>query len=153
MTTIKDEIKDLRARLDKLEREASGEGEVWKPVYGELYYISLANGAVVQDEAECDYDLGVYYQGRAFPTQEAAELFQKRERTLADMRRIAEKHGGEPAPGKEHIRVYCNVGGRKWVAGLGVFSFSPGAVRFPTKEAAQEAIDTLDLDVFWRTEG
>lgn len=146
---LKEQIKHLSERVRKLEREVAEEPvehKVWEPRKGDLYYISGTDHAPHM-WGGCKFDEHQYAQGRAFRTKEAAKLFEKRERTLADMHRIAEKHGGEPAPGEPHYYPYFSDLLKKWATGMRNTTI-PGNVRFPTEAAAHEAIGTFDLDVF-----
>jgi len=142
--------REAREELERLKQEEK-EKKPWRPKKGEPYWTLALSGRVYKGVWENLIDeRRMYSHGRVFRSRAMAEKVSNRERVLGDMWRIIEKHGGSRVPdySKRAYRIFRYVAGATWAISDGECSVDVGSPVFPTKAAAQEAIDTLDLNVF-----
>jgi len=145
-TTIKqellDQIKILQDKVDTLLDDA--DTDTW-PNMGDRYWFVYVNGVVSSYTwTNTGHDNKVKNNGNMFRTEEGAELKSRQNKVLASMREISGTGVFDTLNGHT---VYYIPATHKWkvseLHGNWVYAES---VRFPSKELAQRAIDTLDLD-------
>ena len=91
----KNEIKELRERLEKLEAEKIEEPQSkrWKPKVNDKYYVTLTDGDIVGMHWDNDAEDNLRYLfGNCFKTKEEAEEYKKQIEYTARYKNYIEEH-------------------------------------------------------------
>ena len=125
--------KEEREQLLKLVEKANKkESKVWKPAYGDVYYVITCDGSICSN---CWYageiEKRAYYLGNCFRTKEEAEFALERQRVIVELERFAKESGFDQRSAQSGVILSCNRLPRipseskpRWV--LGTVRYYPG---------------------------
>lgn len=137
--------KEIKLRQDDLEamiKAYEEQEETEFPKDGDTYYFINPNGSIQPETYELEYDREAYLIGNCFRTKEEAEFAVECLKVLAELKRCGGKieYKRYTLEGKDFFISYLD--GEILVHSIDSF-LGDWKMWFPTKEAAQKAIDTI----------